>query len=510
MNTAGTDDKRGSMQGSRLGSYELLKRLGEGGMAQVFLARDVRLGREVAVKVLDHHLAERTGFRQRFLREAQLAAALDHPNIVQLYDFGEGGDDNSVLFLVMPYLSGGSLQDALSRTPFAVNQVVTYGTQLADALEYAHQKGVVHRDVKPANVLLHADGRAMLGDFGLAKILDGAPRPASREGRPDAGTPEYMAPEQIQGRTDGRSDIYGLGVVLYLLLTGRLPFTGANSNAVMEGHLYRLPEPLRRLNPAVTPAVEGVVMRALAKQPEDRFQKAGELGAALLSALVAGDAEPLPFATGLPSSSATSRPPLFPSEPSQTTGAMFMSAPEPPRPAPNAQPHSATSILPSLNVPQAYPGPSRPPTSGASFAGHTHSGPTSLFATERMPSGPSNGAPSAAGFLFPLGGPSGAGHQPSTPGEVGRAQASTPHAMFGYDGPSQTTGFNRADAMSAPMPPMSIGMASPRSTARPPIHTEAMPALHGRQNRRLWVTIAVLLAVMLLAAGILSWALWFN
>lgn len=285
------------MQAWRLGSYELVRRLGEGGMAQVYLARDVRLGREVAVKVLDARLAERPGFRERFLREARVAAALDHPNIVPLYDFGE---TDHMLYLVMPYVSGGSLQDVLRRAPLPASEVVTYGSQMTDALAYAHKRGVVHRDVKPANMLLHADGRLMLSDFGLAKILGPNSRPAAPRGHPDAGTPEYMAPEQIEGRTDERSDLYGLGVVLYLLLTGHLPFTGSTSAAVMEGHLYRLPEDPRSLNPAITPAMQAVIARALAKHSEDRYQTAGELGAALLGALVAGDAEPLPFALGSP------------------------------------------------------------------------------------------------------------------------------------------------------------------------------------------------------------------
>ncbi len=213
------------MQARQLGSYELIRRLGEGGMARVYLARDVRLGREVALKVLEPQLAERPGFRERFLREARVAASLDHPHIVPLYDFGES---DSLLYLVMPYVSGGSLQDILKRAPLPVGEVVAYGSQIADALDYAHQRKVVHRDVKPANMLVHSDGRLMLSDFGLAKVLDKS-RPNVSRGRPDAGTPEYMAPEQIEGQTDERSDIYALGVVLYLLLTGHLPFTGPSS-----------------------------------------------------------------------------------------------------------------------------------------------------------------------------------------------------------------------------------------------------------------------------------------
>jgi serine/threonine protein kinase len=276
-------------------------------MAQVYLARDVRLGRDVAVKVLDRRLADRSGFRERFLREARVAAALDHPNIVQLFDFGE---ENGVLYLVMPYVSGGSLQDQLSRTPLPMTEVVTYGSQLTDALAYAHKRHLVHRDVKPANILIHSDGRLMLSDFGLAKILDSGAQPAAARNHPDAGTPEYMAPEQIEGRTEARSDLYGLGVVLYLFMTGRLPFTAASSNAVMEAHLYRLPESPRRLNPDVTPALEMVIMQALAKRPEDRFATASEMGAALMAALVAGDSSPLPFANPISPLPYASLPPI--------------------------------------------------------------------------------------------------------------------------------------------------------------------------------------------------------
>ncbi len=345
------------MQAWRLGSYELLRRLGEGGMAQVYLARDIRLGREVAVKVLDQRLAERPGFRERFEREARVAASLDHPNIVQLYDFG---DSERQLYLVMPYVSGGSLQDMLRRAPFAGGEVATFGSQMADALDYAHQRGVIHRDVKPANMLVHADGRLLLSDFGLAKILSSAQPQAAPRRHPDAGTPEYMAPEQIEGRSDERTDIYALGVVLYLLLTSHLPFTGGTSAAVMEGHLYQLPEEPRRFNRAISPAMQAVVLRALAKHPDDRFQRAGDLGASLLGALVAGDAEPLSFAFGgsqpsqsLPPigvSGAHSLPPIGRSGAHASFGSGGLV--EPPQAAPGWEP---PQIAPAWEAPQVAP-----------------------------------------------------------------------------------------------------------------------------------------------------------
>lgn len=449
------------MQAWRLGSYELVRRLGEGGMAQVYLARDVRLGREVAVKVLDARLADRPGFRERFLREARVAAALDHPNIVPLYDFG---DLEHLLYLVMPYVSGGNLQDALRRAPLPTGEVVTYGSQIADALEYAHKRGVIHRDVKPANMLVHADGRLMLSDFGLAKIIGSSGRPAAPRGHPDAGTPEYMAPEQIEGRTDARSDIYALGVVLYLLLTGHLPFTGSTSKAVMEGHLYRIPEDPRALNPAITPAMQNVVARALAKHSTDRYQTAGELGAALLGALVAGDAEPLPFALGssepplsLPSvpygrSPAASGPIAQPWNPSHVTGGMAL--------------EGMSDILPVLpNLGDAPPRPSQRPMSGGAYSPVPPA--TSLG---RMPIvAPPSGTP-----LYPM-------HpQPSS-------SMSLPFGMVPQPAPPPPT-FATHPAGSAPLPRL--------VTTRHTLSTRP-------GSQRPWVLLAIVLLLAVLGAVLL-------
>ncbi|HEY7975297.1 MAG TPA: protein kinase, partial [Ktedonobacterales bacterium] len=387
----------------RLGSYLLQRKLGEGGMAQVYLARDVRLGRDVAVKVLDRKLADRPGFRERFMREARLAGALDHPNIVPLYDFG----DEEALFLVMPFISGGSLQDLLPRTPLQIGEVVTYGSQIADALDYAHQRKIVHRDVKPANMLIHADGRLMLSDFGLAKIVSQTNTLNAPRNRPDAGTPEYMAPEQVVGSSDARSDIYGLGVVLYLLLTGRLPFTASSSHEVMQAHLRSEPVPPHRYNSAIPPAMEAVVLRAMAKQPADRFQRASELGAALLGALIAdngvssysfisgpsressrptGPTVIVPPIPGLASPGrASDRPDDGPppwrrrasAGPSQQTPAPFAGLSSATHAAQwdGARPSSSiTGLLPDLNVPFTSPSEA-PPSSGSDARFTTGEGP---------------------------------------------------------------------------------------------------------------------------------------
>jgi serine/threonine protein kinase len=486
---------RNGMQGSRLGSYELIRRLGEGGMAQVYLARDVRLGREVAVKVLDKRLAERSGFRERFHREAKLAAALDHPHIVPLYDFGENEGD---LYLVMPYLSGGSLQDKLSQAPFSVSDVVTYGTQIADALEYAHGQGIIHRDIKPANMLLHADGRVLLADFGLAKIFDGSPRPAGREGRPDAGTPEYMAPEQIKGQTDARSDLYGLGVVMYLLLTGQLPFNGSSSNSVMEGHLYRLAQPPRQINPKVTPAVDEVVQKALAKDPRDRFQSARELSSALVAALVAGDAEPFPFAA--PSSPPISRPPIFSplrtSDPARPISGSSFGRQSQFGARPSGPDAGSTSLLPSLDVPMA---PSRPP---APFGQGGSGGqiPSEMSYASENPS-------AITGSFFGQG--ANDGHSTGLPGGMsmsGRAPISPMGPMSPAAG--RISSYPRS-AYSNPPAPLASGFeASMRRSSQPPAVLEPLAddpedLAQGGHRPTFWIVIGVLAAILVVAALLL-------
>lgn len=460
-------------------------------MAQVYLARDVRLGREVAVKVLDRRLADRSGFRERFLREARVAAALDHPNIVPLYDFGE---ENGVLYLVMPYVSGGSLQDQLTRTPLPMSEVVAYGSQLTDALAYAHKRNLVHRDVKPANILIHSDGRLMLSDFGLAKILDSGLQPAVARNHPDAGTPEYMAPEQIEGRTEARSDVYGLGVVLYLLMTGRLPFTGSSSNAVMEAHLYRLPESPRRLNVSVTPALELVVMQALAKRPDDRFTTASEMGAALMSALVAGETSPLPFADPISPMPYTSLPPF-----SSATSSAQRTSPHSGGSAGShisasgrnasgvtsgSAPHLDTSVE-SLDT--LFPMPPVTPTGSAGSHGNSSiSGrrafPSDISEAPRGISGPH-------GLSFPSDQLTGA---PLTyrAGEESRLRASHSSMDPTLQRPaSQLPGFGVAAPASRP-----ISLASVLPVT---------PEVSRQSGSRLWIVGAIILALLLIAAIVL-------
>lgn len=287
--------------GKQLGAYRIQAGLGEGGMARVYKAYHERLRREVAIKVILPQMANQADFQARFEREAQLVAKLRHRNIVTVYDFGE---NNTLMYLVMQYVSGGTLRDQLSsRQPLEPRRAALYALQIARALHEAHLHDIVHRDVKPANMLISSTNRneLLLSDFGIARLFDrrqettptpsdlasGGNRHSLADGSRMVGTPRYMAPEQFTGkRVDARTDVYALGVVLFEMLTGQLPFQADNFLGFYYQHVYTLPKPLRELNPAVPEMLEQITMRALAKTPEDRYQSADELVEALKSVLV--------------------------------------------------------------------------------------------------------------------------------------------------------------------------------------------------------------------------------
>jgi serine/threonine protein kinase len=260
--------------GHSLGQYQILAEIGRGGMGVVYRAYDPRLLRPVAIKVLPPMLAfYDASFIQRFRQEGVLAAGLRHPGIVRIYDVGRERDLD---FIIMEYLEGMPLDRWLESrsavTPAATSPILR---QVADALDYAHGRGVVHRDIKPANIMLGPDGRATLMDFGLVRALEGSS--LTRTGVV-VGTPEYMSPEQAMGGpVDGRSDVYSLGVVVYRMLSGRVPFAGSTPYAITYAHIHEPPPPLRRVRGDLPPAVEAAVMRALAKRPEHRYDRAGLL-----------------------------------------------------------------------------------------------------------------------------------------------------------------------------------------------------------------------------------------
>src|SRR6266511_3295668 len=274
--------------GTRLGPYEIVSAVGAGGMGEVYRARDTRLERTVAIKVLPSHLSKSEEVRQRFEREAKTISSLSHPHICALYDVG---NQDGTEYLVMEFLEGESLADRLLKGPPPPEQVLRCGIEIADALDKAHRQGVIHRDLKPGNVMLTKSGVKLL-DFGLAKALLPSPggRGAGREGLTSfptmASSPltqegtiletfQYMAPEQLEGKeADARTDIFSFGAVLYEMATGRKAFSGASQASLISAIMKEEPAPIAALQPMTPPALDRVVRTCLAKDPEDRFQTA--------------------------------------------------------------------------------------------------------------------------------------------------------------------------------------------------------------------------------------------
>lgn len=257
--------------------YELGQPLGQGGMARVYLARDRFLTRQVAVKILHPALNGDKRFLARFRREAEAAAKLTHPHIVSVYDVGSDGDLN---YIIMEYVPGMDLKELLLQSgPLPPRRVVDIGAQVASALQYAHARQLIHRDIKPHNVMVTPSGLVKVADFGIATVLGDITQPDEQI---NLGAAQYFSPEQAQGfPVTPRTDIYSLGVVLYEAATGFLPFPGDNAVAVARGHVQDAPVPPSTLHTDVTPELERVIMRALAKNPRDRFASAEEIARAL-------------------------------------------------------------------------------------------------------------------------------------------------------------------------------------------------------------------------------------
>ena len=293
--------------------YELESEIGRGGMSVVYRARDLRLNRTVAVKVLPPELAYDPAIRTRFTREAQTSAQLSHPHIVPIYDVG---DREGIAYFVMSIVTGGNLAGHLAREPRQpINEVRRILGEIADALAYAHLRGVIHRDIKPDNVLLDGNsGRVMVTDFGIARAMEGGTRLTATGIA--VGTPTYMSPEQAEGdrEIDGRSDIYSLGIVAYQMLTGRVPFTGGNSMALLLKHVTARPRPIVELRPEAPKLLRDVIERAMLKSPEDRWPTAAALREALMSdeapaaSWRAERREPVRYTSPIPDSTRRDRP----------------------------------------------------------------------------------------------------------------------------------------------------------------------------------------------------------
>jgi eukaryotic-like serine/threonine-protein kinase len=258
------------------GRYRIQRKLGAGGMADVYLAEDQELGRRVAIKILNSRHGNDDQFIERFRREAKNAAALNHPNIVSIYDRGEAED---TYYIAMEFLDGRTLKELIvSRGAAPINVAIEYARQILSALRFAHRHGIVHRDIKPHNVLVDGEGRVKVTDFGIAR----AGTSQMTETGSIVGTAQYLSPEQARGgEVDPRSDLYSLGIVLYELLTGKTPFEGDTPVEIAMKHLSASPKPPSKLRPDIPPELDMVVLRALAKNPDDRYQSADEMEADL-------------------------------------------------------------------------------------------------------------------------------------------------------------------------------------------------------------------------------------
>lgn len=341
--------------GQQLGIYQVQSSLGQGGMAQVYKAYHPRLRREVAIKVILSAIADRAGFQERFEREAQMIASLEHPNIVSVYDFGEEGN---LTYLVMQYVGGGTLREQLrGKRPLEAQRAAHYASQMALALHHAHQRGIVHRDVKPQNMLVSSadPNHLLLSDFGIAKLSYQNNQDAVFAEMPThdmvgssltsasqiIGTADYMSPEQASGQAvDARTDVYALGIVLYQMLAGDIPFHSTTLQGLLFQHLYTPPPLLRTRNPQVPEILEQITARALAKAPADRFPTAEALARALEQASI--------HATLLTS--------LTPGNP---LGTVYSPAGPAQYVPPTTNPPASVDNYATIPAPQTWPGPER-------------------------------------------------------------------------------------------------------------------------------------------------------
>ncbi len=339
------------LTGTRVGSYEIVERLGGGGMAVVYRAVQQPLGREVALKALSPELFQDDGFVKRFEAEAKTLAKLDHPNILPIYDFelGEG-----LAYLTMPLIRGGTLRDILNRGPLDTLSAWRYLREIGDGLQHAHDAGIVHRDLKPTNVLIHSDGRAMLADFGLARGA-GQPTHLTTVGLA-IGTPGYMAPEQVMGHdVDRRADIYAMGVLTFEMLTGRLPFIGANRMEVAYATVNSPIPSAAKLNAVLPDELDVLLAKVLAKDPAQRPQSVKDLlaqMAKLPQRRAAANAQGAPAAAAMARPIAQTQSPM--PQPEAAAAARVVSAPPPlhgsPPPTPSTGSSTGSSAIRTLQM----------------------------------------------------------------------------------------------------------------------------------------------------------------
>lgn len=268
--------------GRTIGQFTIKQEIGRGGMATVYSATQSSIGRTVAIKVLPRHFLHDPGFLERFKREVDVISKLEHPHILPIYDYGE---DDGVPYIAMRFLGGGSMAEMVRRGVPELPDLVKPFTQVADALDYAHQQGVIHRDLKPGNIMLDEYGNAYLSDFGIARVMG-----SDLTGSAIVGTPAYMSPEQAQGGPiDSRSDIYALGIVLFEMITGREPYQAETPMSMLLKHINEPVPPVSDFRQGVPDSVEAVVERATSKNPDERYASASELARTFEQALTIGD-----------------------------------------------------------------------------------------------------------------------------------------------------------------------------------------------------------------------------
>ncbi len=329
--------------GKTLGQYEILEEIGRGGMATVYRARQLSINRIVAVKVLPRHLLHDPGFFERFEREVDVIAHLEHPHILPIYDYGKAED---MPYIAMRYLAGGSMAQLIRRGQPRLEDLDRPFTQVAQALDYAHRQGIIHRDIKPGNIMLDEVGNAYLSDFGIARVLG-----SNLTGSAIIGTPAYMSPEQANGLPlDARSDIYALGVVLFELITGREPYQAETPMALLLKHINEPMPPISAFRPNVPPEVEQVIFKATAKDPGQRYSSAGDMAREFSEALrglrrAGAPAEDTPtIITDVGAAGRAAPPTLYP--PYQTP---------PPTPVPHPSYQTPPPSYPAAGQPMPYP-----------------------------------------------------------------------------------------------------------------------------------------------------------
>lgn len=345
-----------NLVGQVLGKYELKEILGRGGMAEVYLGFQAALKRNVAVKVLPANFAAEEGYIQRFIREAEIAASLEHPNIVPIIDFGtEGG----IPYVVMRLLRGGSLADRIRQRRTDGGEFSTLGeaetllAQIGGALDYAHKRGIVHRDIKPNNIMFDQQGTSFLVDFGIAKPLEGTAEMTMRG--TSLGTAAYMSPEQWQDKKVSPAvDQYAMGLIIYTLVTGQAPFdtsTSGNPLALMHKHLYEMPTPVHQIRPELPPVVSQVIERSIAKIPEERYETMTAFAEAFSSAIqgIEGKSRTTGFFTF-----------SLPEKPIDQVPASGIGRPPTPAAVPRAAP--AGPVTPPANPPPYTAYPVQPPS----------------------------------------------------------------------------------------------------------------------------------------------------